>query len=352
MPPLLLPSEPYYEQHGTSNNFKNNQFDNGDDQARGRQSQSHQKQHPFRPFPPRHRRTLSSISDYPSSRHFRWYPKSSDGKRALTFELNLGSKKSSVEGLRWKPRKTTWPDLSPETSSRTLERINILASTTYSDEQGDAAVEIQSDAEKENQDTHFIHWLHIQRENMDLDEFERLALQSPRISDEMALVVGHLMTKVRKELEKTFAHGRYMLPGALRCDGLDPGNSEKEDISATWVCIPYFSMKSPDISRTRTSSTSNLHPIRTLLQSCYDFESTIERDSDQQGYRVEEDEWENKIVHLPQLWCLILGTGNILREIGEKSKTNRNHYRDNHFIWPGRFRFTFKACNIQNRFYR
>ena len=269
MPPPLLSSQPYYGQYGTSNNFKTDQFDDSDDQGRGRHRRSRHEQQPRRPqypespflpySPPRpHRgRSWSPIYDFPQSRRFRWYPKSSDGKRALTFELNLGSKKSSVNGLRWKPRTNTWPDLSPETSSRTLERINILASTTYSDEQGDAAVEIQSDPEKGNQDAHFIHWLHIQRENMDLEKFERLALQSPRISDEMALVVGHLMTKVRKELENTFVHGRYMLPGALRCDGLDPENSEKEDVSATWVCIPYFSMQSPEVSRTKTSPISN-----------------------------------------------------------------------------------------------
>lgn len=65
-------------------------------------------------------------------------------------------------------------------------------------------MEIQSDLEKGNNDSYFIHWLHIERDNMDLDEFESLALQSPRINDEMALVVGHLMARVRKELEKTF----------------------------------------------------------------------------------------------------------------------------------------------------
>ncbi|KAH7411095.1 hypothetical protein BKA64DRAFT_373294 [Cadophora sp. MPI-SDFR-AT-0126] len=145
---------------------------------------------------------------------------------------------------------------------------------------------------------------------MDLDEFESLALQSPRINDEMALVVGHLMARVRKELERPFVHGRYMLPDVLRCDGINTEDSEKEDISATWVCIPYFSMENPNTARADTSRSSS-HPLRTLLQSCYDFESTIDREFNHQSH-IGESHWEHKVVSLPQVWCLILGTDTII----------------------------------------
>lgn len=189
-----------------------------------------------------------------------------------------------------------------------LERLNILASTTYSDEHGDAAVDMQCNAEKKSQDAHFIHWLHIQRPEMDLEEFERLALQSPRISDEMTLVVNHLMTMVREKLEKSFVHGRYMLPGALRCDGRDASKNDKEDISAVWMCVPYFSLEAMHQHSRGEFSPSNLHPLRTLLQSCYDFESTRERDVEQHNY-LKAGREEVSAVHIPQVWCLILGSG-------------------------------------------
>ncbi|PVH82108.1 hypothetical protein DL98DRAFT_147327 [Cadophora sp. DSE1049] len=308
MAPLLLSSEPYYDQYGAANNFQTEQSDDSEHQPR-------QPRHERRPRPSHHhhhrrQNTWRSDSSSPRRRRSKVYPKSTDGKRALAFDLNLGSKKSSIDRLKWKPRTNTWPDLSPDASSRTLERINILASTTYVDDQGDAAVEIQSDLEKGNNDSYFIHWLHIQRDNMDLDEFESLALQSPRINDEMALVVGHLMARVRKELEKKFVHGSYMLPDVLRCDGLDTEDSKKEDISATWVCIPYFSMESPNTFRADTSGSSS-HPLRTLLQSCYDFESTNDREFNHQS-QIGESDWGHKVVSLPQVWCLILGTDTII----------------------------------------
>jgi hypothetical protein len=317
MATLLLSSKPYYDQYATFNNFKTDQFDDNDAQSRTRyhRERREERRRPFPHMDPRYyrprRRSFSPMSNNPHNRRSRRHPHSRDGKRALTCELNLGSNKSSVNGLRWKPRTNTWPDLSPAASSRTLERLNILASTTYSDEQGDAAVEVQCDSDKQNQDDHFIHWLHIQRPDMDLDEFERLALQSPRISDEMALVVSHLMTKVRKELEKAFVHGRYMLPGAFRCDGRDTSKNEKEDISAVWMCIPYFSMKTDHQFHGKAPSTSNLHPLRTLLQSCYDFESTRDRDSGHHGHHKIGGKLA-KTVYLPQLWCFILGSGKVL----------------------------------------
>ncbi|KAL2070763.1 hypothetical protein VTL71DRAFT_13789 [Oculimacula yallundae] len=311
MAPLMLTSEPHYafDQYGAANNVT---ADQSDDEI------PHPRERPRRtrgpPPPPPFRRTRreswSSDSGSLRGRRARSNPRSTDGKRALTCELNLGSKTASIDNLRWKPRTSTWPNLSPRTSSRKLERINILASTTYVDDQGEATVEIQSDLDN-GSDAHFIHWLHVQRDNMDLDEFENLALQSPRISDEMALVVGHLMTKVRKELEKSFVHGRYMAPDVLRCDGLDTGNSEKEDISALWISLPYFSMESPKVSRVNTS-TSTFHPLRTLLQSCYDFESTHDRESTHLLHGLTQSGQGDKVVSVPQVWCLILGTDTII----------------------------------------
>lgn len=98
-----------------------------------------------------------------------------------------------------------------------------------------------------------------------------------------------------------------MLPDVQRCDGLDTEDNEKEDISATWVCMPYFSMESPKGSRANTPASSS-HPLRTLLQSCYDFESTNDQDFDLQS-KIGERDWGDKAISLPQVWCLILGTG-------------------------------------------
>jgi hypothetical protein len=78
----------------------------------------------------------------------------------------------------------------------------------------------------------------------------------------MALVVSDLMKEVRKELEKNFVHGRYMLSGAFRCDGCDASKNDEEDIR--------------------------------------------ERDY---GHYVQTRERSKMTAHLPQLWCLVLCSG-------------------------------------------
>lgn len=343
MAPLLLTSTPHNAQNSSRNNFgvrdiEDDEEEQGGGGRRRRGERTHRTRESMRdelprrrfnafnsmppPPPPPFQRSRryrhhgrrgydDDYDDVPYGTSRRYYPKSADGRRDLTFELDLGSPKDVAKQLQRKRRTNTWPDLGARNAGiQEAERLNILASTSYSDESGNATIELKCDpSEQKSQASYFVNWLHVTQQNMDLDEFERLALQSPKISDDMALVVSFLMEKVRKELERPFVHGRYMVPGCIRCDGKDPGSVDKEDIWATWISVPYFTLSSLQGDRNASSGFgSQLHPIRTLLQTQYEGQSTSDPDMGQY-LKLHDGGKVPKTLHVPQIWFLVLGAG-------------------------------------------
>ncbi|RLM01564.1 hypothetical protein CFD26_108727 [Aspergillus turcosus] len=251
----------------------------------------------------------------PHERHQRVIvERSADGKRDLVIHFDLGSNPFAVNGgLKWRrTRAITWPTLAQQhaVTSRKIERLNILSSTSFSDKPGNPFVELKCDSEWGIQDNYFIRWTHMQRDVLDFDEFAHIAVHLPGISEEMALVADHLLVNVRKELEQGFVHGKYLSPGSIRCDGRDPKNTRKEDVSAIFTCVPYLSFErlyDADEGTVRGMNMSNLHPVRTLLQWQFDGESTRERDSSQ-CLRIKDESNGTKYLHVPHLWCLVLGS--------------------------------------------
>lgn len=256
----------------------------------------------------------SSADEDPYERYERVIvERTADGKRDLVIHFDLGSNPFAVNGgLKWRTRAITWPNLAQQhaVTSRKTERLNILSSTSFSDKPGNPFVELKCDSEWGKQDNYFIRWTHIQRDVLDFDEFAHIAVHLPGISEEMALVADHLLVNVRKELEQGFVHGKYLSPGSIRCDGRDPKNTRKEDVSAIFTCVPYLSFErlyDADQGTVRGINMSNLHPVRTLLQWQFNGESTSERDSSQ-CLRIKDESNGTKYLHVPHLWCLVLGS--------------------------------------------
>ncbi|KAG4412168.1 hypothetical protein IFR04_014687 [Cadophora malorum] len=99
-----------------------------------------------------------------------------------------------------------------------------------------------------------------------------------------------------------------MLPGCTECNGRD---LTKEDTRAVWLSLPYFALMDLESMNRYVSSTSTLHPIRTLTQTQYDDESTRDHDIDQ-VLKLWEEQRAGELLHVPQVWCLILGTEMII----------------------------------------
>lgn len=233
------------------------------------------------------------------------YPKTnSDGTRPLVVNINLGSKAIALEGIKWNLRASSWAI--PLKISEQWSKLNIVSSTGFSDSPDDTFVELKCDTEWGEQDKYFLRWTHLQQFSQDFDEFAQRATQIPDLSEETVIVVDRLLTTVKKELERDYAHGKYLNAGSIRCDGQDPKNVEKEDATALFMCTPYFSFEELSTMRRGQSATgvaSNLHPVRTLLQWQYDGESTHDRDSTQ-ALKTE----HGSLLHVPTLWCLIIGS--------------------------------------------
>lgn len=88
----------------------------------------------------------------------------------------------------------------------------------------------------------------------------------------------------------------------MRYSGKDP-NHDAESKTATFRCLPYFSL-GPYNSSNYTRD-SFVHPIRTLLQSRYHLEATERRDKLQVVRKLDRPEHDG-ILHVPQFWCLVI----------------------------------------------
>jgi hypothetical protein len=149
-------------------------------------------------------------------------------------ELDLGSNVSTTHSMNWRTKTNIWTGPAQRETSGLVERLNVLSSTSFSDKPGEASVELKCDTEWGTSDDYFFRWTHIQRNDLDFNEFMRIALQGSRLSEDMALVVDHLLSAVRKDMERSYVHGKYVVPGSMRCDGIDATKFGKE-VSATFI---------------------------------------------------------------------------------------------------------------------
>ena len=134
-----------------------------------------------------------------------------------------------------------------------------------------------------------------------------------------------LLKRVRKIAEKDFIGGRYLRPAALRYDNQD-ASRYSVDRSCIFFSFPYFLIADPAI-RKHFGKDDPRHPPRTLLQSHYRLNKTIDRDEDQCISFLKGDtlasflssptppkgSWSpattKSFVFVPQLWGVIDGLG-------------------------------------------
>ena len=141
--------------------------------------------------------------------------------------------------------------------------------------------------------------------------FQRLALNTTlRHHSDLYPVVMFLLRKVRQRHEESSAYGSFIQPGTLlRCDGTEPLHWEKPDLSAIFVCCPYF-----DIGEKRPASPPSnvsLHLTRGLFQFNYPQEITLDREADQIFARMKGVQ-SHQYLRVPQLWAMILQSETII----------------------------------------
>ena len=151
-----------------------------------------------------------------------------------------------------------------------------------------------------------------------------LQCQSQGASNGQRGLTRRLLKRVRKIAERDFVGGRFLSPLALRYDNQDVSRYTV-DKTCIFFCFPYFSIAKPGL-RKHFEKGDPRHPSRTLLQSHYRLNKTIDRDADQCISLLKDDTiaslidapykkrlWSSPtdeyLVFVPQFWGIIDGLG-------------------------------------------
>ncbi|KAK1985651.1 hypothetical protein LZ30DRAFT_583814 [Colletotrichum cereale] len=169
-----------------------------------------------------------------------------------------------------------------------------------------AVLDIVYDANRRRQS--LFRWLHVQQDMMNFDEFTYEI--SKALSENEQTDIRKLLADVRKSYSKTVRTSRettvkHMEPSYFQLP-LQKGDQEKESQSgertATWLCIPYFSLE--EYSGIQATGNPGAYPPQTLLQSAFSRNSQ-KRDMLQATRQIGNGE-KNWCFHIRQLWCIVL----------------------------------------------
>ena len=132
-----------------------------------------------------------------------------------------------------------------------------------------------------------------------------------------------LLKRIRDQHQRPFVGGSFLTPVARRYIVLDD-SKYSADRCCIFLSFPYFAVTKPRAQKSFVKGDPK-HPVRTLLQSHYRLNETVERDEDQcikllQGKRLKacidapgietEHLHRQQIkerIYVPQLWGLIIG---------------------------------------------
>ena len=211
------------------------------------------------------------------------------------------------------------------TASPPPEFLEIISTKWVPDDEGREIVTLTLKDEERFQSQEEIHcesrWKHIKSDAMTLLQFYREVMRTPGLGDDDLALVGRLLNKVKKTSEKKYVHGRYLKAITLVYEGEDTdlfASHRPEDRPAgkiaTFVSLPVFMTCIP--KRHAFTKEFEGHPVRALLQSRYRLESTKKRDKEQVITKTtsirDQLAHENHVVHVPQIWALIINNHTII----------------------------------------
>ena len=147
--------------------------------------------------------------------------------------------------------------------------------------------------------------------------------ESKELTDSDVRLIFRLVKRLQTMAERSFAGGKYLIPLALRYDNQDI-SKYTIDKTCIFFSFPYFQIAEPSFRRYFGKDYPG-HPPRTILQSRYRLNRTIDRDRYQcirllnnatldscmtpEGRNAHKKRPTNMLVYIPQLWGLITGPG-------------------------------------------
>ena len=168
-------------------------------------------------------------------------------------------------------------------------------------------------------------WQHSEIDNMRIDMLEDMITRSrPQgLQNSEAGLTRRLLKRVRKLAERVFVGGSFLTPLALRYDILDD-SKYSVDKCCIFLSFPYFAVEKVK-PRNLFTKGSHEHPPRTLLQSAYRLNDTVEQEKFQSITMLKNETLRScidarsrdtahlsrnvteELIYVPQLWALILG---------------------------------------------
>jgi hypothetical protein len=124
------------------------------------------------------------------------------------------------------------------------------------------------------------------------------------VPDDTAALLMALFKRLKQHHEGSSVHGKHLEPTALDFVGEGEDGKTKK-CSVAFVAFPYLMLDLPHL-RNDSLSSSSIHPVKSLFQFHYLFDSTEMRDEDQIVRFSREAE---EILHVPQIWMLWTSEG-------------------------------------------
>ncbi|KAL8889780.1 MAG: hypothetical protein Q9215_002968 [Flavoplaca cf. flavocitrina] len=173
-------------------------------------------------------------------------------------------------------------------------------------------------------------WQQSELENIRLDELSNMvnSLEAAGLEKVLIGLSKRLLNKVRVVAERSLLNGSFLTPWAMRYD-LRDSLWYKGSMCCIFVNFPYFAM-GEERKQSMFEKGDDRHPIRTLLQSRYRLNETVDRDKLQcvrtisgsalkSCIRAPGKETEHlgrkandELIYVPQMWTLIMGPDHIL----------------------------------------
>ena len=190
----------------------------------------------------------------------------------------------------------------------------------------------------------YVSWQHSQLASLTLQRLEDFVIEakSQGVQESEIGLTRRLLKRVRLELERPFVGGKFLTPMALRYDSLD-SSKYSADKCCIFLAFPYFEIRKEQTKQIILKRDQE-HSVRSLLQSVYRLNNTVERDKTQSIRMlsrgkltscIEAEEGDlseisrngkEELVFVPQLWALVLDLDRLitLGSIGDRSLQGSN----------------------------
>ncbi|KAL8920827.1 MAG: hypothetical protein Q9208_005999 [Pyrenodesmia sp. 3 TL-2023] len=174
-------------------------------------------------------------------------------------------------------------------------------------------------------------WQHSDLEDIEVDELNTLVarMKDAGLEENVVGLSKRLLNRVRLVTEREFVNGSFLTPKAMRYDMHD-ASRYGHDTCCIFVSFPYFAVNEAQ-ERSLFEKGDARHPIRTLLQSRYRLNETIDKDESQCIRTVgsaalkscirnaSKDDFERlnrsahtELIYVPQMWALVMGLDHML----------------------------------------